>query len=70
MPVNYDPDSATSSHVQDVDSIGREAKSKKDRRSALRACVDNQWAADDIGLVERVETATKWGWTMHPYRRG
>jgi hypothetical protein len=68
MPVNYNPDPSTAVHVEDVDSIKKRATTKAERRRALQHCLDNEWASSDIGLIERVETASKWGWAMHPYR--
>jgi hypothetical protein len=68
MPVNYDPDPSKAVHVQDMESIKKEAKTKAERREALERCLEDFWSSDNIGLIERIETASRWGWEMRPYR--
>ncbi len=67
MAVYYDPDTWTV--VADVESINKDkATTKAERRDALDWCLDNKWANKDIGCIERIETATRNGWAMSPYR--
>lgn len=67
MAVNYVPDKST--FVADLESISKErAESEDERRDALEWCLENKWANKDIGLIERVETATRSGWEMSLYR--
>ena len=67
MAVNYDP--AQWQFVEDIVSIKKDKAANRDeRRDALDWCLENKWASKDIGCVERVDTATKHGWKMSPYR--
>ena len=67
MAVNYEPDNWT--FVGDIESIGKDkAATKAERREALDWCLENRWASKDIGCIERVETASRNGWMMSPYR--
>lgn len=67
MGVNYKPDEWE--FVEDIVSIKKDmAKNRAERRAALDWCLENSWASKDVGCVERVDTATKHGWKMSPYR--
>ena len=44
------------------------AENRDERRKALDWCLEEKWASKDIGCIERVDTATKHGWKMSPYR--
>jgi hypothetical protein len=44
--------------------LGRPAKDRAERRAALDWCLNNVWAAADIGRVERVDTDQFHGWRM------
>jgi len=68
MPVNYNADGER--FVSDLASIGRWAKNERDRRAALEACLNKNWANRAIGCLERIENASRWGWAMYPYRAG
>lgn len=68
MAVNYDPDKPR--FVSDMASINEWAKTESKRRKALDVCLNTNWANQNIGCIERVENATRWGWVMYPYRAG
>lgn len=68
MAVNYDPNKED--FVSDWVAIKKWATSERDRRRALKYCIENNWADEEIGCLERVENSKRWGWKMNPYRAG
>jgi hypothetical protein len=70
MPVNYNPDPSAEEFVSDKDVIGKYAQTEPDRRRALDKCLNGPWRTREIGCLERIENARRWGWAMYPYRPG
>lgn len=44
--------------------LGHDAETLDDRRLTLEWCLNNPWAAADIGRIERSETTRFHGWLM------
>lgn len=44
--------------------LGRPARSRAERRLTLDWCLNNVWAAADVGRIERVDNNTFHGWKM------
>lgn len=63
---NYDP-GFQPFRVSDDTSLGAPAANAKQRRAALDYCLTNDWAAADIGKLERSDTGSFHGWLMWPY---
>lgn len=55
--------------VADLDSIGKEAKTKADRRRALEACLEEFWSDENIGRIERIDVEEQHGWEMYRWQR-
>lgn len=68
MAVNYDPEKED--FVSDKVSIKKWANNEQERRRALMYCLENDWADEEIGCLERVENSVRWGWRMYAYRSG
>jgi hypothetical protein len=60
--VNFVPN-----RVSDTSSLGHAAGSSQERFAALQWCLANDWAALDIGKLERSDTVAFHGWLMWPY---
>jgi hypothetical protein len=54
-------------HVSDLVSIKKVAKTADDRGAALAWCLANTWVGEDIGTIERTDTADWHGWSMWPF---
>ena len=52
------------SHVRDVNVIGKDATTRAERRAVLAGALANDWAADDIHTLERVDEGGFHGWAM------
>lgn len=59
-----------SAWVADVDSIGKVAKTKAERREALDTCLDKFWSDENIGRIERVDKDRDHGWEMYRWQKG
>ncbi|MCC6670314.1 MAG: hypothetical protein IT458_04590 [Planctomycetes bacterium] len=55
--------------VADLDSIGKVAKTKAERRQALDACLEQFWSDENIGRIERVDEGEDHGWQMHLWKK-
>ena len=50
--------------VLDTASIGKVAKTAKQRRDALDFCLDQAWAGLDVDTIERIDEDAVHGWAM------
>jgi hypothetical protein len=57
------------SWVDDVDSIGKVAKTKAERRAALDHCLEEVWSDENIGRIERVDKDADHGWQMYRWQK-
>jgi hypothetical protein len=55
--------------VSDLESIGKPAKTKAERREALDVCLEQFWADLNIGRIERVDEGDAHGWEMRHWRK-
>ena len=55
--------------VEDIASIGRNAKARAERRLALDWCLAHRWVNADIGRLERVDAANWHGWKMWRWKQ-
>jgi hypothetical protein len=53
-------------NVRDLDVIGQDATTRAQRRAVLVAALANDWAAEDIDTIERIDQAGWHGWSMWP----
>ncbi len=58
------PQPPTASHVRDVDVINQDAATRAERRTVLMSALANNWAAEDIDTVERIDENGWHGWVM------
>lgn len=53
-------------HVRDADLLGRDAKTRAERRAVLASALSNDWAAEDPDTIERIDQGGFHGWAMWP----
>jgi hypothetical protein len=59
------PQPPQASYVRDLaTSLGRDAKTAKERRESLKWCLENPWANEDPTMIERVDENQWKGWAL------
>lgn len=53
-------------HVRDVDVLQKDATTRAERRAVLVSALANDWAAEDIDTLERIDHGAWHGWAMWP----